>query len=108
MDREWKVMWVDALRSGEYDQARQKLRVKKEIGRKFGYCCLGVLCDIHPEIRWDGDGWAEYKEVSEVSILPTNFLEDIGLEWKEMTDLTHMNDNGYSFDKIADYIEENL
>lgn len=33
--------WVDALRSGKYEQGRLALRSKDD-----KYCCLGVLCDI--------------------------------------------------------------
>lgn len=36
-----KRQWVDALRSGEYEQgARGTLKSES------GYCCLGVLCDL--------------------------------------------------------------
>lgn len=49
--------WVEALRSGEYDQTQGALRRNKETpGIPAGWCCLGVLCDIavkHPEL---GDG----------------------------------------------------
>lgn len=33
--------WVDALRSGKYEQGRLALRSKDD-----KYCCLGVLCDV--------------------------------------------------------------
>lgn len=35
-----KQLWIDALRSGEYPQARGALKTVS------GYCCLGVLCDL--------------------------------------------------------------
>lgn len=42
--------WVDALRSGEYEQTRGKLhRVVADdqlTNEKPGMCCLGVLCDL--------------------------------------------------------------
>jgi hypothetical protein len=40
MNPELKQKWLAALRSGEYKQARGYLKTE------FGYCCLGVLCDV--------------------------------------------------------------
>lgn len=37
-----KKLWVDALRSGEYEQGKNVLRNIE----KNTFCCLGVLCDI--------------------------------------------------------------
>lgn len=36
-----KKMWMKALRSRRYKQTEQVLRDKQ------GFCCLGVLCDLH-------------------------------------------------------------
>lgn len=44
MNPEVKKLWIDALRSGEYKQTKGILRRE---GGKGGYCCLGVLCDLH-------------------------------------------------------------
>lgn len=46
MKKEIAELWVKALRSGEYEQARGKLRVTRDSGDAF-YCCLGVLCDLY-------------------------------------------------------------
>lgn len=40
MDREIKQRWINALRSGEYEQGFGQLNDGER------YCCLGVLCDI--------------------------------------------------------------
>jgi hypothetical protein len=40
MNPEVKAKWLEALRSGEYNQGRNKLRTAE------GLCCLGVLCEI--------------------------------------------------------------
>jgi hypothetical protein len=44
-------LWVEALRSGDYAQARGHLRSEN------GYCCLGVACDTYRRVtgkgRWD-------------------------------------------------------
>lgn len=43
-------LWVDALRSGEYRQARGALRRlvpgEETDSDLYGYCCLGVACEI--------------------------------------------------------------
>lgn len=49
-----KQLWLDALRSGDYEQGTGRLRT----GNRF--CCLGVLCDLHSKEtgagRWEGAG----------------------------------------------------
>jgi len=46
-----KQQWLAALRSGEYDQGRDRLRTDDG-----AFCCLGVLCDLHANAtgsKWD-------------------------------------------------------
>jgi len=38
--------WVEALRSGEYEQGKGILCMDDEISGDWKYCCLGVACDI--------------------------------------------------------------
>jgi hypothetical protein len=45
MNEAIKADWLKALRSGEYEQARDFL-AKKDKSGKTSYCCLGVLCDM--------------------------------------------------------------
>src|SRR5687767_3496429 len=47
MDPEVKARWVAALRSGEYQQARMRLR------NGDAMCCLGVLCNLYDPSQWD-------------------------------------------------------
>lgn len=43
-----KKKWVAALRSGEYEQGKFKLRREETRTIKtYSYCCLGVLCDLY-------------------------------------------------------------
>jgi hypothetical protein len=42
--------WVEALRSGEYNQITGRLRSQQD-----GFCCLGLLCDLG-DAPWEGDG----------------------------------------------------
>lgn len=119
---EVKAKLVAALRGGEYKQARSYLRTRD------GYCCLGVLCDLylkeHPEYA---GGWAPYASGGTSSFstgaekfcsFPPNQIN----EWSGLVEryddsdkardtlrkLAAMNDDGQSFEEIADYIEKNL
>lgn len=96
-----KKAWVQALRSGEYNQARGQL------ADSGGDCCLGVLADVAGCLSSDGhyiDGaglmgrMALLGSDSELEVLPENV----------QTRLAEMNDGGKSFDEIADYIEKHL
>lgn len=57
MNRKIKKLWLKALRSGEYQQARGRMRVSKRSAPntradahvtddKTAHCCLGVLTEI--------------------------------------------------------------
>ncbi len=111
MKREIAAKWCDALRSGEYQQAPQQLRV---YGTDVdGFCCLGVLCDLYAkerpdEGRWDGDLFR-----AGLSVGSTHLPRDVQ-EWAGMSSdcgsrdgdpLTDLNDNGATFASIADLIE---
>jgi hypothetical protein len=94
MDAQSKAKWVEALRSGKYDQCRTQLR------DGIGFCCIGVgyqvLVGSCDEIEVESD--------------ETDFASDaIGLRGKEQKRLIVMNDDEEkSFEEIADYIEKNL
>lgn len=131
MDVDLKQQWVNALRSGKYEQGPNQLRHKDE------FCCLGVLCDI-VEPHWiacdsTSEGsyrWAGGDEVA-VNYLPSDFAKDVFGEWYEDHEITlnYVNgegmlktttvsidrapailndDAGMSFEEIADWIEANL
>lgn len=51
MNPEIKQKWVDALRSGEYKKGTEYLYSDN------GFCCLGVLCDLHS--KETGEGWID-------------------------------------------------
>ena len=46
MNKEVKKIWLTALRSPKYLQAKGRLRRIILAGDHEGYCCLGVLCDL--------------------------------------------------------------
>lgn len=106
--------WIKQLRSGNYTQAIGKLRDNKN-----NCCCLGVLCDIAPNVKWkrltslSNDG--RYEAVSNGQSSSTSLTVPVQ-EWAGMTikpgtfstvhELIEANDRGQTFDQIADTIEQ--
>ena len=96
-------LWVEALRSGKYEQGRHRLRDNEN-----GFCCLGVACDVFGPDDWDG-----LKFLGEVSYLPPAVMEFFGISDRRAfyrhdlmkTTLADQNDKGKSFAEIADIIE---
>ena len=53
-NKELVKLWVEALRSGKYQQIKGVLR--QPLANGYGHCCLGVLCEItRPLIIDSGD-----------------------------------------------------
>jgi hypothetical protein len=136
MKTEIKKLWVDALRSREYEQAQGYLRVELDSeGKTTGNCCLGVLCEIavkndvieratHPGVQgylssmnsYDDDD-EEYPSYVENSLLPHEVADWADLDDKNPVvsydgaehDLSDLNDTvNLTFGQIADLIEEQL
>lgn len=129
MNAEVKAKWLAALRSGEYKQTEGEL--KTETQEFCGFCCLGVLSDIHSKETGEGE-WIvheeydllEYKDsqgFSENGVPPPGVLNWAGLcennptifethanEDKIKSTVAELNDNGKTFKEIADLIEEQL
>lgn len=97
MDQEMKAKWIEALRSGRYLQARERLRAGK------GFCCLGVLCDLVDPAAWEGERWGDA-----TSVLPMAINNKYNINGDQENVVAKMNDDGSSFAEIADYIEANL
>lgn len=106
MNSQIKQKWIDALRSGEYEQDKCSLKTPK------GFCCLGVLTDLYLKEKnkdWEtsekgytfgGNEGSLHNEVISWCDFPNANKEGILIE---------MNDDfGRNFQEIADYIEENL
>lgn len=132
MNPEIKQKWVDALRSGQYEQGKMQLRTARN-----EYCCLGVLCDLAVK---DGVLREPFKtnigtyiygnsdEPSTGSVLPKSVREWAGLpsigdpetptdvwtrgpdsfDFDNNVNLSSLNDAGATFEEIAQKIEENL
>lgn len=46
LDSTIKAQWVEALRSGNFDQGKGRLKALDPIANTVEHCCLGVLCEV--------------------------------------------------------------
>ena len=119
-----KKLWIEALRSGEYQQAQGALRTADN---KF--CCLGVLCNLHAQknpkkARKETDPTMYF---GRDDILPSQVADWAGLKTSNPTvtgigthnggyipTLAELNDGLYkdgkihNFQEIADIIEKHF
>lgn len=99
-----RKLWIEALESGKYKQGRNRLRSEED-----EFCCLGVLCNICPDVEWehDEDGWLTDGDALAVySCPPKEAMDWVGLnrpigEYGETRCLASDNDNELSFAEIA-------
>jgi hypothetical protein len=115
MNPEYKVKWIDELRSGRFEQASSFLRRIDE-----SRCCLGVLQNLVDDTIWklskddiESEGKAYYycdaiAKQNCYGMLPRSTLTKTGLSPKAQEKLIGFNDSGMNFNEIADWIEENL
>tara|TARA_R110002074_G_C12406569_1_gene654636 strand:+ start:663 stop:992 length:330 start_codon:yes stop_codon:yes gene_type:complete len=107
MRKSVKTRWLDALKSGEYEQGTGSLMFEDDsyYGPAGGsrYCCLGVLLDIekcleeNPKERWHTEG------------MPTEkFLKVIGLDSSYAQMLANVNDDSDNFDDVIQMIEKEV
>lgn len=123
--------WVEAMRSGMYRQATDKLCDISLTTRDRSYCCLGIKCEIdllNKEVDGNADNAARYswKHSSATDYLPLDYAEYLGFrsgsgrnyraggfpdgvivthKGIEKTTLAMLNDSGLSFAQIADIME---
>lgn len=115
MNPEVKTKWLEALRSGNYFQGKEHLKV--ESGGVTRHCCLGVLCEVAIADGLDLD----VKKVNQTYEFDTAAasLPIVVQDWSGIlsglgdfyntgvaTNLAFLNDRGQSFASIADVIEE--
>lgn len=121
--------WIAALRSGEYQQGKGKLKFINNDGVAF-YCCLGVACELaakegvvleHPsrDIKKDYKvkGFSGLSDLDPINslTLPKSVMEWMGVRTDAgehstglgINTLTVLNDEDVPFDTIADLIESN-
>ena len=118
MDQDIKRRWLEALRSGKYAQNKGSLRQARPDGT-FGFCCLGVLCDVVMPEAWDSDaspyhnacgGGYPSEEIRRVAELGDvdPAIKGVEISGQPQVTLSILNDAGYSFEAIADLIEVEL
>ncbi len=116
MNPDVKAAWLAALRSGNYTQGKECLKRVRSNG-DTEYCCLGVLCDILGRIdesRFEEtdlggkvyffdlgtlDGPHRMGDLVGFDLIPSMPLQKF---------LASTNDDGVSFQTIADMIEAKL
>ena len=115
MNQELKAKWLEALRSGNYQQGKGSLKVVLPDGPPV-FCCLGVLADVMGK-TWTSSNYGGSEQVlidtdggRFTKYLPNSVESDAGLPMSTtQKHLAMMNDaEGKTFDQIADYIEANL
>lgn len=126
MKPEIKQKWLNALRSGDYQQTQKTLR------KGDAFCCLGVLCDLYLNEHSDPKGcWIrsfsdEYQyshmDIDDDEIVDTEYIPHPVMVWSGIKNenptvmdknevevsISELNDTGYSFKEIADLIEEKM
>jgi hypothetical protein len=109
-DKKEMKVWLKALRSGKYKQAKNSLQ------NAYGYCCLGVACDIlipDKKLKYEKDikflvgGLPEDQPASPEWL---NVIAEVKFNIPEKNRkiyLSELNDHiGYSFSQIADLVED--
>lgn len=118
MDSKVKALWVCSLRDGSFKQGKSIMRDLDE-----HYDAVGVLCElavsagvIPPAKRYDKASGAQhffgyqYQDGKHhtATRVPKAVHEWAGIGYWTCNHIQTMNDKGWSFEKIADYIEENI
>jgi hypothetical protein len=112
LPKEFAEKWLTALRSGKYKQAVETL-YDPDVD---GFCCLGVACVLEYPLHYLKTETGRFGGVIEKSFKQLKFnLKKIPNELKGSAvdndlvgELTSINDGGYSFIDIANWIENNV
>lgn len=95
MNKRIKKKWLKALRSGEYKQTTGGLREVNLDEETMGFCCLGVLCNIHAQ---------EHPDIAKHETSPYEYLGASGLlpfqvaKWAGLT--KHINHKSEGEDEV--------
>lgn len=125
---EVKERWIESLRSGNYLQTIERLKATISYD-KVGYCCLGVLCEIEGvpnsrvyddinnrayfEFEFNDDfvsdtslnyDWAQERGMNSTGEFLI-FFELFGEKFYQLHSLAALNDDGFTFEQIADIID---
>jgi hypothetical protein len=108
LNPELKKKWIDALRSGKYNQGRTYL------AKNNNYCCLGVLADLSGNLTDEKENGIRFCKTNEESPKGKGWScvslwaeSDILINKEQKSKLIRMNDEeNRTFPEIADYIEK--
>ena len=109
---EFKIRWIKALRSGNYNQGEGYLYDNKCNDK--AYCCLGVACSIqgYSNSYIQSAAFIHKDSFSGLKYNPTKIpkqLTGLADDYDLIDFLSRTNDNSnYCFNDIADWIEEHL
>lgn len=101
-----KSRWLEALRSGDYEQGTGYLN--KKVDGDHHFCCLGVLCDLVEPEAWvesDLEDIMSHRNGVWYGLPDALFTKARGLTDSEVSYLAALNDNEWTFAEIADEIE---
>ena len=102
MKSEVKTKWINALKSGNYQQCTGTIYDKGK------HCAYGVLCDIYAKEKGVRLSNILMRTPSN-SLIPRSVAKWAGIDGVNHDPVVRMNDllrNG--FDEIAEYIKENI
>lgn len=106
MRAQLKQCWIQALRSGEYIQTRGHLRV--DAYDKTFHCAMGVLYDlIATAHQWERLRLAKGSSYFS-AYLPIEVYEETRLNPDIELRVATLNDQGQTFEQIADIIERDV
>ena len=120
-----RAAWIAALRSGKYQQTKGALCRIAEDGSK-SYCCLGIGCVVAIELGLDlrvgkfGEK-LEFGMEWKTVVMPEEVIALFGMKRynggfygyrldkddEPCSCLSELNDHGFDFSQIADFIESN-
>lgn len=103
MKARYVKIWTTALRSGEYKQ------IKGALHDGHGFCCLGVAVDelMDGDWNWNSENYS-YGFDENTGLLSSDVLTELGLSDTAQVRLSNLNDDGFTFEEIADFIEKHV
>ena len=110
LEKEFAKKWLEALRSGKYEQGEGYLQ-----NADGQYCCLGVACRVnHPRVKLihkffiDSEGEGRGYITKDLEEKMPKLLRGTDGTNEFVKLVSEMNDEGQSFHQIADWIEKNV
>lgn len=113
MDATVKAAWVAALRDGHFRKGKYGLRNLDERYDAQGVLCelavrAGIIAEPKRYAKPEAEVFEGYTYDGEAVGLSKKVCEWAGIDYRIGFQIGLMGDEGKSFDKIADWIEENL